>query len=83
MPRQRGVEIGMAARVLQQERNPARRLARHFCNFDRADRFILLGIGPALRAEGVEIFEADPEPTAASVIDSARSGALRPTCSEE
>ena len=57
MPRQRGVEIGVAARVLQQERNPARRLARHFCNFDRADRLILLGVGPALRAEGVEIFD--------------------------
>ena len=25
----------------------------------------------------------DPEPTAASVIDNARSGALRPTCSDE
>ena len=57
VPGERGVEIGVAARVLQQERNPARRLARHLCHFDRADRLVLLGIGAALRAEGIEIFQ--------------------------
>ena len=37
VPRQRGVEIGVAARVLHQEGNPARRLARDLRDFDRAD----------------------------------------------
>src|SRR5216684_7475452 len=32
VPGQRVVEIRMAARVLQQERNPARRLARRLCH---------------------------------------------------
>ena len=58
VPGQRGVEIRVSARVLQHERNPARRLARDFCDLGSADGLELLGIGPALLAEGVEIFEA-------------------------
>ena len=54
---QRGIEIRVPARVLQQERNPARRLARDLCDLDRADRLILLGIGAALLAKGLEIFD--------------------------
>ena len=76
MPRQCGVEIGVAARVLQQERNPARRLARRFRNFHRADRFILFGIGPALLAEGVEIFDGSsrsrPRPASSTARAPAR-----------
>ena len=77
VPRQRGIEIGVAARVLHQEGNPARRLARDLRDFDRADRLKLLGVGAALLAEGVEILEARSRSRPpASVIDSARSGAL-------
>jgi hypothetical protein len=55
---QRVVEVRVAARVLQKKRNPARRLARGFRHLRGADRFILLGVGAALPAEGVEVFEA-------------------------
>ncbi len=48
-----------------------------------SDRLILFGVSPALRAEASRFSRPDPEPTAASVIDSARSGALRPICSDE
>ena len=57
VPRQRRVEVGVAARVLHQERNPARRLARRFRHFHRADRLILLAIGLALLAERFEVFQ--------------------------
>ena len=75
VPGERGVEIGVAARVLQQERNPARRLARHFCHLDRADRLILLGIGAALRAEGVEIFQTGAGADARRASSTARAPA--------
>ena len=70
------VEIRVPARVLDEEWNPARRLARHLGDFRGANGVELLAIGLALAAEGVEICErSDPEPTPASVIDIARSGA--------
>lgn len=57
VPRQGGVEIGMTARVLHQEGNPARRLARDFCDFRGAERFELLRVGAALLAPGVEVLD--------------------------
>ena len=54
-----------------------------FRNFHRAEFLELLGVVAALLAERVQIFRLDPEPTPASVIDSTRSGAFRPLCSDE
>ena len=58
VPCQRGIEIGMPARVLDQEGNPARRLARHLRNLHGAEFLELLGIVPALPAKRLQVFQA-------------------------
>jgi hypothetical protein len=60
VPCQRCIEVGVPARVLDQEGNPARRFARHFGDFRRAEFFQLLGIFPALLSKRVEICQARP-----------------------
>jgi hypothetical protein len=52
------VEVGMAARVFHQERNPARRLTRRLGDLDRADCVVLVCRRLALPAEGVEVLKA-------------------------
>lgn len=57
MPGQGVVAIRMPAWVLEQERNPARRLPCRFGNAVGADDRELLVIGLALRAKFFQIFE--------------------------
>ena len=53
-----GENSSRARMAFTHERDPARRLARDLGDLNRADRVVLLGIGAALRAEGIEILEA-------------------------
>ncbi len=65
MARQRGVEIGVAARVLQQERNPARRLARRFATSTEPIASYCSALARHCARKASRFSKLDPEPTAA------------------